>query len=90
MAGASRATVTASLFRRPPLRALPNNTPSLSTRRAGEFVSLGWHEQHDVVAVAEHLRAHGRAGAIALWGQCHTLFLHACPVGDVMFTVGSW
>ncbi len=35
----------------------------------GEYVSLGHFEQYDVQAVCEHLRAHRRAGRIALWGR---------------------
>ena len=30
-----------------------------------------------------------RASQLRLGGQCHVLFLHACPVGGATFTVGS-
>lgn len=35
----------------------------------GEYVSLGAHEQHDVMAVLQHLRATFNVRKFALWGR---------------------
>lgn len=35
----------------------------------GEYVSLGYYEQHDLAAVVEHLRKSGTATRIGLWGR---------------------
>lgn len=35
----------------------------------GEYISLGWHEREDLVAVIDHLRASPLVGPIGLWGR---------------------
>lgn len=35
----------------------------------GEYVSLGLYEQHDVLAVANHLRDYRKATKVAVWGR---------------------
>jgi len=35
----------------------------------GDFITLGWHEQHDVAAVVTHLRADKNISSIVLWGR---------------------
>lgn len=35
----------------------------------GDWVTLGWNEKNDVMAVTSHLRASGTVSTIALWGR---------------------
>lgn len=46
----------------------------------GEYISLGFFERDDLRSVIDHLRAHCRVGAVALWGRsmgAATALLHA-------------
>mmetsp|Transcript_142407 Transcript_142407/g.262469 ORF Transcript_142407/g.262469 Transcript_142407/m.262469 type:complete len:520 (-) Transcript_142407:193-1752(-) len=40
-----------------------------SGRSEGEYISLGYHEEKDLLVVLEHLRATGNVTAIGLWGR---------------------
>lgn len=35
----------------------------------GEYVTLGWHEQHDVGAVVQHITEEYKFSKVALWGR---------------------
>lgn len=46
----------------------------------GQWVTLGWHEQHDVPVIIDHLRSQHGITTIALWGRSMgavTALLHA-------------
>lgn len=44
-------------------------TGSMFFFRAGEYVSLGWHERDDLRHIVAHLRSLDRVSTIGLWGR---------------------
>ena len=57
----------------------------------GEWVTLGWKEQHDLHAVIQHLKGLGTVSKIALWGRsmgaATTLMYTASHNEDISFVL---